>query len=409
MVKRQNHEKERGKKKPSLGLPFRGHKEYGQKFECPEDDEITNKSTGSKTEIKGINQKGFKDKNLDIPKIIDEPCLNPLGHAFEENNNNSVDSDKFIFDNDNGFDFNPKNRNSGGDFSFSWGKKKNFFGYNENETLQKERFIKSNSIENNANVKDEDVGTNNTSSKIIGFKDIEKRLEKSEHKFKSNKQLEKKEENIKQDMYRNRYKRDKNSGDNIHIKILRDIINVNLRSLLNSILKEKQKKNRKILRKLSKRTMENCKKKNLEELMGKKLKDILTEDGENIHNEGIIKKFLNDSPILKLTLREYISYVVYEPDNLKLDKEIKSKINRADKILNKFKEKNSANFEEEYYYKFLYHLFNFNWYIENIKGREKDYKKRDKSKEKKKERKKNKKKLKTILFKVKIINKNNSK
>ena len=149
--------------------------------------------------------------------------------------------------------------------------------------------------------------------------------------------------------------------------------------------------------------MENSKQKNLKELMEKKLKDIFTEDGKNrknahnndnndnnhkIDNNDIIEKFLLDSPILELTLREYVSYVVYERENLNVDEEIKSKIFRADKILNKFKENNSDNLEEEYYYKFLYHLFNFNWYIENIKGREKNYKQRDKSKEKKKERKK---------------------
>ena len=115
--------------------------------------------------------------------------------------------------------------------------------------------------------------------------------------------------------------------------------------------------------------------------MGKKLKDILTEDGKNTHNKSIIENYLYDSLILELTLREYVSYVVYETEDLNVDEEIKSKITRADKILNKFIKKNSANFEYEYYYKFLYHLFNFNLYIENIKGREKDYKKRDKSKE----------------------------
>ena len=130
--------------------------------------------------------------------------------------------------------------------------------------------------------------------------------------------------------------------------------------------------------------MENSKQKKLKELMGKKLKDILTEDGKNAHNSNIIDNNLFDSPILELTLREYVSYVVYETEDLNVDEEIKSKIIRADKILNQFKEKNSANFHQEYYYKFLYHLFNFNWYIENIKGREKDYKQRNKSKEKKK-------------------------
>ena len=92
---------------------------------------------------------------------------------------------------------------------------------------------------------------------------------------------------------------------------------------------------------------------------------------------------------------------------MNVDEEIKSKIFRADKILNKFKEKNLANFDQEYYYKFLYHLFNFNWYIENIKGREKEYKKRHKSKEKKKERKKNKNNSDNKLFEVEIKKENN--
>ena len=122
--------------------------------------------------------------------------------------------------------------------------------------------------------------------------------------------------------------------------------------------------------------------------MGKKLKDILTEDGKNIHNKSIIENYLYDSLILELTLREYVSYVVYETEDLNVDEEIKSKIIRADKILNEFIKKNSADLDQEYYYKFLYHLFNFNWYIENIKGREKDYKQRHKSNEKKKNKEK---------------------
>jgi hypothetical protein len=118
--------------------------------------------------------------------------------------------------------------------------------FHDDETIQNERFI-----------------NNNTSSKIIGFKDIEKRLENSDHKFKSNKKLEEIEDNIKKDMYRNRNKRVKHSGDNIHIKIQREIINVRLRGILNLMLKEKEKKNFKILKlkKLSKGTMENSKKK----------------------------------------------------------------------------------------------------------------------------------------------------
>ena len=135
--------------------------------------------------------------------------------------------------------------------------------------------------------------------------------------------------------------------------------------------------------------------------MGKKLKDILTEDGNNTYNKSIIEKYLNDSPILELTLREYVSYIVYETENLNVDKEIKSKIIRADKILKKFIKKNPPDLDQEYYYKFLYHLFNFNWYIENIKGRENDYKQRHKSKEKKKIRKKNKNNPYTNFFEVK--------
>ena len=129
---------------------------------------------------------------------------------------------------------------------------------------------------------------------------------------------------------------------------------------------------------------------------------------EKTHTINIYRQYLFDSPILELTLREYVSYVVYETKDLNVDEEIKSKIIRADKILNKFKEKNSANFDQEYYYKFLYHLFNFNWYIENIKGREKDYKQRHKSNEKKKIRKKSKNNPYTNLFLVKRYKKVNN-
>ena len=376
MAKGQNKKKERKKEKPSLELHFRINKEYGQKFERREDDEISNKSTDPKTQIKGTNQKGFEDKNLDIHKIIDVPCSKSFEDDFKANNNYIDDSDKYNIDNNSYF--NGKSQNIRDDYSFSSRTKKDFLAFHDDETIQNERFINNNSIENN------------TSSKIIGFKDIEKRLEKSKHKFKSNKKLEEIEDNIKKDMYRNRNKRVKHSGDNIHIKIQREIINVRLRGTLNLMLKKKEKKNFKILKlkKLSKGTMENCKKKKLKELMGKKLKDILTEDGNNTYNKSIIEKYLNDSPILELTLREYVSYIVYERENLNVDKDIKSKIIRADKILKKFIKKNPPDLDQEYYYKFLYHLFNFNWYIENIKGREKDYKKRDKSKEKKKQEKK---------------------
>ena len=183
-------------------------------------------------------------------------------------------------------------------------------------------------------------------------------------------------------MHKNKKGRVKNSADNIHTKAQRRIINFSLLKLMNLTLEEKKIEVK--LKKLGNRIMENSKQKKLKELMGKKLKDILTEDGKNTHNSNIIDNNLFDSPILELTLREYVSYVVYEKEDLNVDEEIKSKIIRADKILKKFIKKNPPDLDQEYYYKFLYHLFNFNWYIENIKGREKDYKPRHKSNEKKK-------------------------
>ena len=226
------------------------------------------------------------------------------------------------------------------------------------------------------------IVSNSSSSEAIGFKDIEKRLKGTYHVFKSNEEIEAREGKIKGDMHKNKNGRSKNSADNIHTKAQRGIINYSLRDSINLSLEEKKIGVK--LKKLSNRIMENSKQKKLKELMGKKLKDILTEDGENKHNEDIIVKYLSDSPILELTLGEYLSYVVYETEDLNVDEEIKSKIIRADKILKKFKEKDPKNLDQEYYYKFLYHLFNFNWYIENIKGREKDYKQRHKSNEKKK-------------------------
>ena len=252
---------------------------------------------------------------------------------------------------------------------------------------------------NNISPASKKIVSNSSSSETIGFKDIEKRLKGIAHTFKSNEEIEAREGKIKEDMHKNKKGRVKNSADNIHTKAQRWIINYSLLKLMNLTLEKKKIEVK--LKKLGKRTMENSKQKKLRELMGKKLKDILTEDGKNTHNKYIIDKYLFDSPILELTLREYVSYVVYETKDLNVDEEIKSKIIRADKILNEFIKKNSADLDQEYYYKFLYHLFNFNWYIENIKGREKDYKQRHKSKEKKKIRKKNKNNPYTNFFEVK--------
>lgn len=331
----------------------------------------------------------YKDRNKSIP-------LNEVEKAFTkkepESTNNLSENLYFIKD-----------------------EKKNTNHNNSNENININKNNQDKNSNNGISPASKKIASNSISSKIIGFKDIEKRLEGTEYEFKSNAEIEAREEKIKEEMHKNKNNRSKNSADNLHTKVNRYITNYSFRNSMNSILEKKKIR----VKKLSNRTMEISKQKNMKELMEMKFKDIFTQDRKNTHNNDnndnnhkidnndIIEKFLSDSPISELTQREYASYVIYETNNLNVNEEIKSKIFRADKILNKFKEKNSANFDKEYYYKFLYHLFNFNWYIENIKGREKEYKKRHKSKEKKKERKKNKNNSYNKLFKVEIIKENN--
>ena len=82
--------------------------------------------------------------------------------------------------------------------------------------------------------------SNSSSSEIIGFKDIEKRLEGTEHEFKNNAEIEAREEKIKEDMHRNKKGRVKNSADNIHTKAQRWIINYSLLKLMNLTLEKKK-------------------------------------------------------------------------------------------------------------------------------------------------------------------------
>ena len=262
------------KEKTSLGLSFCFNNEEEQKSTKLEND-ISKKSTGFKTQIKGTNQKGFNIKNSFITEFINKPCLN-LPEEEEENNNNNSDSYKESIDNNNNSSqiketnqkgFNDKNsvffenidnpclnlpegdnnNNNNSDSykdsinndnisgfkgmnlkSFLCDKITSFLAYHENSKLDDEHFNTINSIENNI-----------FESKIIGFKDIEKRLEGTEYEFKSNAEIEAREEKIKEDMHKNKNERSKNSADNIHTKAKRLIINYSLLNSMNSTLENK--------------------------------------------------------------------------------------------------------------------------------------------------------------------------
>ena len=215
----------------------------------------------------------------------------------------------------------PESTNKPESLYFIKDEKKNTNHNNSNENININKNNQDKNGNNGISPASKKKASNSSSSKIIGFKDIEKRLEGTEHEFKSSAEIEAREEKIKEEMHKNKNKRSKNSADNLHTKVNRYMTNYSFRNSVNSFLEKK--KIREKIKKVSNRTMEISKQKTMKELMGMKFKDIYIQDRKNTHNNDnndnnhkidnndIIEKFLLDSPISELTQREYLHLLLF--------------------------------------------------------------------------------------------------
>ena len=155
------------------------------------------------------------------------------------------------------------------------------------------------------------------------------------------------------------------------ICIKRDIININLRDSINSILEEENIIQRIPKLNYKKIIIEMFKDLNIK-FLDMTLKDFLSY--ENSKNKEIIDKILEQNKenkiikiIFNLTFGDYIKIITTE-DIFNIDENIKSKFHGFETILNIRFQKNQVEKEEEILlYSFL--LFNYEDFFKNIKGR----------------------------------------